>query len=331
MKRALLLLAAILLLLGGCASKNIYRPKSVVARLTPAGKLPAPIVDVGREGATLRNGQIITKASGLLDLKLPEGFSFVNAHEGKIIAAAEDGRLIILSKEGKKLFSEQFDEAVVGANVKGNLLAMVLANNTLMLHDLRLNEPIYKEPLPPAPALDARMANPIFLNDLIVFPSLDGRLLVMQSDKKAVLRDIAISDKPLFNNVIYLKVIGNTMVAATGSKVISINPKTIHTLTVGVKDLIFTPEGVYIFTKGGRVLWTDRYLKQRKALKFPFAIFSAVSLGKHLYGVEKNGYLIEIDKELGGNRVFGLPQKITTEIFAQDDHLYYDDRYLIFK
>ena len=332
MKKLWLIIPALVLMLGGCASKNIYTPRQIKGTLNYSGRLPAPIVEVTREGAVLKNGQIITARDGLLDLKLPKGFAYLGEDGERIIAAADDGRLIILSKkDGKKLFSESFEEAVASASVKGDLLAMVLANNTLVLHDLRLNEMIYKEPLPPAPALDARMANPVFLNDLIVFPSLDGRLLVMQSDKKVVLRDIAISDKPLFNNVIYLKVIHNTMIAATGSKVISINPKTIQTMVVGVKDVIYTDEGVYLFTKGGRVIWTDPFLRIKRELKFPFAIFSAVSLGKNLYGIEKSGYLIRIDKTLQNYQVYQLPEKIRTKVFAYDDHLYFDDRYIVVK
>ncbi len=332
MKRFLLIVPALILMLGGCASKNVYVPKRITGELKYSGRLPAPIVEVTREGAVLKNGQIITAREGLLDLKLPEGFAYLGEDATRLIAAADDGRLLILSKkEGKTLFSESFEDAVASASVKGNLLAMVLANNTLVLHDLRLNEMIYKEPLPPAPALDARMANPVFLNDLIVFPSLDGRLLVMQSDKKVVLRDIAISDKPLFNNVIYLKVIDNTMIAATGSKVISINPRTIQTMVVGVKDVIYVPEGVYLFTKSGKVIWADSSLRIKRELKFPFAIFSAVSLGKNLYGVEKNGYLIRIDKRLQNFQVYQLPEKIETEVFAYDDHLYFDDRYIVVK
>ena len=48
-----------------------------------------------------------------------------------------------------------------------------------------------------------RISDPIFLNDLIVFPSLDGRLLVMDINQKRILRDIAISDKRIFNNEIH--------------------------------------------------------------------------------------------------------------------------------
>jgi hypothetical protein len=190
---------------------------------------------------------------------------------------------------------------------------------------------IYKEPLSHAVALDARLANPLFLNDLVVFATLDGRLLIMDSTKKVVLRDVAISNKTLFNNVMFLDVNDNTLVAATASKIISINPKTINNLSIDVKDIIYKNHKVYVFTKSGKVVLLDDSLKKIKEIKFPYALFSAVFEGDRLYAVEKKGYLIEIEKDLSSYRVVKLPDEIESSLFGHDNSIYFDNHIITIK
>jgi hypothetical protein len=190
---------------------------------------------------------------------------------------------------------------------------------------------IYKESLAKAVALDARLANPLFLNDLVVFATLDGRLLIMDSRKKIVLRDVAISNKALFNNVLFLDVLDNTLIAATASKVISIDPKQINNLNIDVKDVIYKNNKVYVFTKSGKVLLCSENLKKLKEIKFPYALFSSVFENGKLYVVEKQGYLIEIEPDLSSYRVLKMPNEIENSLFATGNKIYFDTHILDIK
>jgi len=315
----------------GCSSKKYYEPKKIDANIAYSKTLKSSLVDVSRDGATYSDGRVIAKNGGLLSLKIPKGFRFVNASDDKVIITSGSGEMMILTKDGKKIFEKTFQSQLAGATLKDNLLAMVFADNTIMLYDIKVDNMIYKEPLSHAVALDARLANPLFLNDLVVFATLDGRLLIMDSTKKVVLRDVAISNKTLFNNVMFLDVNDNTLVAATASKIISINPKTINNLNIDVKDLIYKNHKVYVFTKSGKVVLLDDSLKKIKEIKFPYALFSAVFEGDKLYAVEKKGYLIEIEKDLSSYRVVKIPDEIESSLFGHDNSIYFDNHIINIK
>ncbi len=320
-----------LLLVSGCSTKNTYKPQKIDSETGYSKTLSSKLVDVSRDGATYENGQIITRNSGLLDIEIPKGFRFVNSSNGNIIITKGTGEMKILDSEGKVVFEKNFETELAGGALKNSILAMIFVDNTIMLYDIKKDSMIYKESLTRVSALDARLANPIFLNDLIVIATLDGRLLIIDSVKKVVLRDVAISNKELFNNVIFLQYANNTIVAATSSKVISINPKTIETFNASVRDVIYEDKEVFVFTKDGRVVLLNDKLEMQKELKFQYAVFSAISYGNKLYAVEKNGYLIEIEKDLSSYKVLKLPDEVDYSLFASGNKIYFDDKYIEIK
>ncbi len=316
-------------LIVGCSSKSVYEPEKVDKIIEYDKTFKTKLVDVSRDGATYQNGQIITKEDGLLDIKIPKDFLFVNASNGAIVITKGDGEMKILSKSGKLLFEKNFKQQLASATLKDRFLAALLADNTIMLYDIKENRLIYKEPLAHVLAFDSRLANPLFLNDMVVFATLDGRLLFMDLNKKVVLRDVAISNREFFNNVIFLDVFDNTLIAATSSKIISINPDTINSVNVDVKDIIYNDHKVYVFTKSGKVILFDEMLKKQKEMKFKDAhILAVFETDDRLFGVEKNGYLIEIKKDLSSYRVIKIPTKIEESLFAYDGKIYFDDRYI---
>ncbi len=329
MKNIVLLLIAVLLL-GGCSSKSKYQPEKVTSTLKYDTSLHASLRDVSREGATYNNGMVISQKRGLLKFKIDKNFRFIYDSGRAILIADNTGAVKIVAK-GKTLFEHQFDFAISSAAFRGNIIAAVLSNNTLVLYDMKAKKQLYAEALEPTFANDARLANPLFLNDLIIFPTLDGRLLVMDGRKKVILRDVAISDKELFNNVIFLEERNDILVAATASKVIVINPRTIKTMRIDVKDIIYDKQAVYIFTKTGKVILTDLDLKVLKEKKFPFAMFSAVMRAKKIYAVEKSGYVIEMDKNLENVKVHALQNEISKPVFAFRDRLFLGSEFIKLK
>jgi hypothetical protein len=165
------------------------------------------------------------------------------------------------------------------------------------------------------------------LGKLIVYPTLDGRLVIVDSSHFRVIRDIVVSSKPYFNNVIFMDVLDNRLVAATQNRVISIDPKSVSFMNVGVKDIIFLGERVFVFTKDGRIILANSALKRLKERKFKFANFSTAIYGQFIYVIEKNGYLIATDKDLITTNVYKLPNAIDNLMFTTNDTLYYGDKY----
>ncbi len=319
-----------LFLLSACSSKSKYEPKEVVSTLKYDADMKSQLSRVSRDGATYKNGMLVTKKSGLLKHKIEKDFRFIYDSGSAILIANEEGRVKVILN-GETRFDHKFAFALSSGAMKNNLLALVFSNNTLVLYDMKAKKQLYREALEPTFANDSRLANPLFLNDLVIFPTLDGRLLIMDSVKKIILRDVAISDKELFNNVIFLDEANNVLVAATATKVISIDPKRINTKRIDVKDILYDNNRLYIFTKTGKVLLTDLSLNVKKEIKFPFAIFSAVMGTDKIYAVEKSGYLIEIDKNLENTKVYALPSEINKPLFVFKNRLFFGQHFLKIK
>lgn len=55
--------------------------------------------------------------------------------------------------------------------------------------------------------------------------------------------------RSFLEDIIYLQVLGDRLVAATKSKVVSINPKTMAFYDADVKDVIVLENRIFIFTK----------------------------------------------------------------------------------
>ncbi len=325
----LLTLAGVgILLLGGCAHKNRYEPQKVDARVSGYQKVQKGLRNVVREGGVVRKNTIVSKKSGEIEGTLPKGYFFLNESDGKVIVADNNGNLEIFAKGSTTpLFHKKFDQPVVSATLQKDLLALVLADNTILLYDIKTDKERYREAEEKVVAIDARAANPVFINDLIVFPTLDGRLLIMDSKTKTILRDVAISDKELFNNVIFLEVHENVLVAATASKVIVITPKHIYTYSANIKDILYVGHDIYLFTKEGKVIHLDEKLQKIEESDFEFANFVAVAeMNGKLYGVEKNGYLIEMDRNLKNVKVKALGDEVEAPVLIARDKLYIGDK-----
>ena len=311
----------------GCSSKSLYEPKKVAGYVSFDGRLPAPIADVTRSGATLQNGQVISKKTGLMNVFIPKNNRFLNISKNRVIYTSPMGKLSIKDKNNKVLFSHNFSKMIASASLKNNLLAIVFSDNSLMVYDIKNNIVKFSKKLDDVYALDARLVAPYFLGKLIVFPSLDGRLVIIDSNRFKVIRDIVVSSKPYFNNVIFMDVLDNRLVAATQKRVISIDPKSVSFMNVGVKDILFLGERIFVFTKDGKIILTNSNLKRLKERKFKFANFSTAIYGQFIYVIEKNGYLIATDKDLITTNVYKLPDAIENLMFTTSDTLYYDDKY----
>jgi len=321
-------LLALLLVVSGCGTKRQYfEPESIAGKLSYDGSLPGTIVDTVRDGATLSNGQLITK-KGLSNVVLPEGFIYLAEDKGRYVSASKCGALQIVDANKKVLFSKECSVSVASAALNGNVLALVLGSNELVLIDINNDgKELMHLKQDNVYVLDSRIAAPYFLGDLIVFPTLDGKLVIVDAQSKQPIRDVVVSNEKFFGNIIYLQVLGDRLVAATKSKVVSISPKSINFLEAEIKDVIVLENRIFVFTKDGRVILTNADLKTLKERKFQFATFAGTIYGEFVYMIEKGGYVIATDLDLITTNVYKLPDGIESHVFTTGDTLYYKNHF----
>jgi len=317
----------VLLVLTGCGTKRQnFEPTSLAGEVEYDGSLPSTMIDVVRGGATLENGQIITK-NGLLDVKVPKGYIFLGNYKERYIASTQCGDLVVIDKNSKVLYEKKFGSIVASASLKDNLLAVVLGNNRVLLIDIKTDKTLYENRGDKVYAQDSKIAAPYFLTSLLIFPTLDGKLLIVDMKTNKLLRDVVVKSERFFSNIIYLDVLGDRLVAATKQRVVSINPKSMAFLDEEVKDVIILKDRVLVFTKDGRVILTDADLKVLKSKKFKFAAFVGTIHGEFVYIIERGGYMIATDLNLISSNVYELPDEIESFVFTTDDKLFYKDNY----
>ena len=328
MKKTLSILLLILFIFTGCSTKKYFEPQEVAGKVEFDGDLPSKIIDVTRNGATLENGQVITQ-DGLLDIKLPKNFEFIGEGDNYIVAAHNCGDLIVLDKSSKKtVYKRHFDfKRASSAKIKENLLALVFDNNEIMLIDFKNDKIVFKYKSDKIYSVDTKIAEPYFLGDLILYPTLDGKIIIVDRNAYKAIRTIIVGTEKFLNNIIFLDVIENRLVAATPNKIVSVNPQNINSLNVELSDVLFVKDAIYILAKDGRVILTDADLNILKTRKYPFAHFTGAIYGEFIYIVEKEGYLIATDHSLVVSNIFELPSDIDEYLFTAKDKIFFHDKY----
>lgn len=323
---SLFVLATALWLLSGCSTKEFYKPQSVKDDWPTAGYLGNAIVDTTFDGAVLENGQVITR-QGIADKKVPHGYRFISQSDGWIIAGQTDGKLLLLAEKGTSQHMFELSKTVAAATVKGDILAVLFANNEMALYSIESAQPLLKEQGNPPVAVDNRIVNPFFLNELVLFATLDGKIVIINSQTKKVLRSMIVSSEEHFNNIIYFNIIGNKMVAATSYRILALADKEVRT-AYELRDIVYDDDGIWISTKQGEVVALTPSLQVKAKQKFPFAHFlGMIVTEKKVYLLEKQGYLIVLEKDLSNFDVYDADIE-EGYVFVSDKAFYFDDAFL---
>lgn len=306
MKAYIPLFFTALVIFSGCSNKEYFEPEAVKGDWKKSAFLNERIVTATAEGAVLENGQILTK-EGVQEYRLPEGYSYIGQSEGWVIAAKVDGELLLQSIDDKnrKIIFE-LKKTVAAATVKGDKMAVLFATNEMALYTLSTQELVFRESGNAPVAVDTRIVNPYFLNELVLYLTLDGKIVIINSETKQVLRSMLVSSEEFFNNIIYFNVIDNVMVAATGYRLFSLSEKE-RREKYEMRDVIFSEEGIWITTKEGEVVALTPSLQLKAKRKYPFAHFLGMILTKDkLYLLERQGFIIELSKDLTESNVYEL-------------------------
>jgi len=178
-------------------------------------------------------------------------------------------------------------------------------------------------------AVDSRVVAPYFMSSLIVYPALDGKIYIVQKETGRILRDVVVSSENFFNNIIFLGVEGDNLIAATAKKLIVINPSQTVYYDGEIKDVLVHNDEIYIFKKDGTIVRTDLMLKEQNKVNFKFAIFSAATIiNNKLYVIEKTGYVIKTNLDLIGAEIYEFSDEIKDKSFMGNGAFYYDNEYV---
>lgn len=318
------------LFLVGCSHKEVYKPENVKGEWRNAGRLSASIEQISQTAALLENGHILTK-EGEKVVKISNENRLINLSGGWVITQNSDNNLELYPEEGigERVILD-LNRTVAAASIQEDTVAILFANNEMALYSLSAKKIIFKESSNTPIAIDARIANPYFLKDLALFLGLDGKIVIVNIANKQVLRSIIVGSEEYFNNITYLNVIENNMIASTGNTILALSDKE-QREKYEIRDIAYTKEGVWLTTKQGEVIALSPTLQYKAKQKFPFAHFVGISVqNDRVYVLEQEGYMIALTKDLLSYDVYDVDMN-HDPVFVSKDRFYFDDRYISIK
>jgi outer membrane protein assembly factor BamB len=319
----------LMLFFSGCGTKRQYfKADSIDGIVKSSGSLSSNLKEVTKNGASLKDGKIITMKGEENSVQIENGYSFLGEFDNKFISVSPLGEIHVKNGNNSLLYALNLNTMIASASMDGDTLASVASDNTLYLADINTATVFFQKKMDTVAAVDSRIAAPYFLGSLVIFPTLDGKLIIVDKESQTVVNSVVVSGEREFNNIIFLDVSGDRMFAATTKRIIAINSDgSISYMDKDIKDAVVADERVFVFTKDGKIFLYDLELKVLGEKKFPFAIFAGVSANKKLYILEKMGYLIKSDFQLKEFEIFEFPSKIDDFLFITKDKIFYKDSF----
>ncbi|MDD2699234.1 MAG: hypothetical protein PHF17_10570 [Arcobacteraceae bacterium] len=325
--KSLLLAILALLIFQGCSSKQYYNPQesSMFEIDKKVVITPSSIETINANGATTKDGRIINNF-GISLFKLQDGFQYINNSDNGIISGNKSGD-IYLSETNTTI---NFRTNVIAATLKENLLAMIFSDNSYGLYDIKENKFKLKEYLENAFINDTRVAMPVILNKIILFPTLDGKIVIVDKESFKVSRTLLIDSQNDIKNIILLKTIGDTLIAASDNKIVSLNKGKYTTKDMIIQNYIVDDEFIYLALIDGNVLKLDFDLNIVASKKFKFAKLHAIGLDKekNIFLIESQGYIISLSKDFTSEKVNKFPFYDDEKVYVSGDKIYFENKLL---
>jgi len=308
MKNLLLItFVTLALLFSGCSSKKYFEPENTFSASHASQSYGANLVDLSRDGGTLSNGTYLGKA-GVSAISLGEGYRFLNESNTYVLAANAEGILRVIDKKTKEpIRAVSLHIPVVAATIKNGVIAYVLNNNTFGIYLMKQNRKIVENRSERTYAIDTRAASPMFIENLVVMPMLDGKLIIVSINDPENAKIVYISSEPVFNNVIHLSRLGNTMVAATPKRLITLGSAGKLEYKANISEVTVDNGRVYVFTKEGKIVALSRNLDVLGTSKFKFAHYAAgTAFDGRVFALDQQGSLIVLNSDLSKSKVYDL-------------------------
>lgn len=316
---------SVVFVFAGCAGKEFFEPEDTVGEYkNTTASLQGNIVSMNKDGATLDSNEIITKR-GVSKFKIPEGYHFLNISDNKVLATNNKDKVLVEQME------IEVGGVVIAATLKENKLALLFSDNSIQLYDINTKKILLKEYFTHSFVNDTRIANPYFMSNIILFPTLDGKIVVVSDANHKVIKNIVVDADGQFNNIIFLDVINDTLVAATANKIISVGDGVLNLKEYSIRDVISKGSNIYLATIDGQIIKTDISLNIMERRKYKYAKIYALAYGTSLYALESQGYLINISNDFKTDAIYDFGFDNERKVIALDDTIYYDDEYTILK
>ena len=312
------------LLFSGCSSKKYFEPEQTFSASSASTSYGGSMSDISREGGTLKSGQYISKA-GVSSINLGEGYRFLNENDTYVLATNAEGILKIIDKKTKEAVrAVSLKVPVVSATIHKGVIAYILNSNTFGIYKMAGNEKVVESRSETTFAIDARAASPIFIDSLVVMPMLDGKLIIVNIEDSENAKVVYLSTEKVFNNVIYLSRKGNTMVAATPKRLLTLGNSGQNEYKANISEVAFDNGIIYLFTKEGEIIALDSDLVKVGESKYKFAHYSVgTAFNGRVYGLDQGGSLIVMDSALTKHKIYDLGE-VDEPAFIAGTKLYKD-------
>ena len=326
-KLLLITLTAAALVFSGCSSKQYFEPEQTYSASSASSSYGSTIVDLSRDGATLENGQYIGK-NGISSITLGEGYRFLSESSAYILAGNAEGVLRVIDKRtGEPTRAVSLHVPIVSATIHQGMIAYILNNNTFGVYQIKDNKKIVENRSERTFAIDTRAASPMFIDSLAVMPMLDGKLIIFNTAGDIEnAKVVYLSSEKIFNNVVYLSRMGDTMVAATPKRLIVLGAHGQQEYRANISDVAISKGSIYLFTKEGEVVKLGSSLQSLAKKKFKYAHFSAsTAFGGRVFALDQEGSLIVLSSDLSKFKIYDLGE-VDTPAFITGTKLYKDGK-----
>ncbi len=306
--------------LASCTSKNVYKPVNLEKTVYYDECLPQRIIAANSYGASLDKTGVITHA-GILDGILKDDFLLIGADKNYIISANSSGDVSVFGADKKEVFSFKLPDQILSAAFSGKYLAALSIKNELFVVEASTKKIVFNQKEKIAITSSNVVAAPVIEKNRIVFGTLNSKVIVLED--LTPVKSFIVSTSTYFNNVSKLAVFADRIVALGGEKILSLSDYGVNVREFDARFIMPVGDFLYVFTNDGRVLMLDKFLNEKKQVKFPFARFSGVyhSRGK-IFALENSGYLIRIDEDLSAYSTYEIPDNLDDFFFLSDKFYY---------
>ena len=310
--------------INGCESSKEFEPQTTFNLNTKSSTYQSSIISQNRYGATLKDGHFID-AYGISKTILPTNFNYINSTKNKILCSNNES-LRIIDRNSNSYKDINTSLGVVSASLHNNLVAYIRNDNAFGLYTLKSNKKLTEVPTGNSFAINSKAAAPMFVDNLAVMPMLDGKLVIVDINDVENNNVVYISSDSAFNNVIYLSRIGDTLVASTSTKIITLGEAGEFEYAAKISDIAINDRYIYLFAKDGSISKLDIKLQKVSSTKFDYARYSAVSaFDDKVVALDKNGALIVMDSNLQKYRIYDIGE-VKEPVYIHKNRLYKDGK-----
>ena len=321
----------------GCNSRKNFKPEVIAGNASFNGKLEKPMVMSNSVSAKLKNNEVIT-SFGRLILEDSQNLIYIDSTHA-LVARGCSALEIFDIKHSNGVLQKQLKDSIalesclVSASIKDDLIAGVSGDNTIFLYNLDSKDYVMKERGEVIYAIYSSVANPVFLDTVVIFPTLDGRLNTIDLKSFKSVRNVIVNTDKFLNNIIYLKVIKDSLVSATQKRIYTLVAGESYSKDLEIRDLYFDGDYIYVLALDGTIYQFDKTLGIVRSVKLTFAILNGIlikdnflytfdSSGKFLVKLSLKDFSYEVFKvRFGGN---GSSKNIL--VFYTDRILYINKR-----